>query len=466
VLIAFVTTCKNRTYHLRQTLPRNLDDNPDAIFVVLDYGSPDGLRDYVRSELAGYVERGTLVVYSHRDAPIFHMAHAKNMAARCAMREGADVLVTLDADNYAGYRADAYLAHKFGVIPNLSFLCPDVRAIPPVGQRYNGGNPTWLGRGFMGRLAMRTNDFVKLGGYNETYDTWRGEDIDLLARARRLGLVEDSIDSAYLNAISHDSAVRFSEYPHAQQYENDDVYSRVRLSYDTVVNYGNFGCGTVYRNFVEEPIRLAPIPTRVFGVGMQRTGTSSLCEALRILGHDSAHWESGEWARAVWQEMNMWGRSRTLERFYAACDNPIPLVYRWLDEAYPNSKFVLTVRDEGDWVRSVERLWSHETNPRRWTWDSDGFSHRVHSMIYGQPTFDRDAFLERYRQHNAEVMSYFRGRPRDLLVMDMTSHLRSRWPELCGLLGVDRIPDVPYPSENGTDATSGKLPAYNALGLT
>lgn len=459
--IAFVTTCKNRTYHLRQTLPRNLADNPDALFVVLDYGSPDGLREYLRSELAGYIEHGQLVVYSHRDTPTFHMAHAKNMAHRCAIREGADILVTLDADNFVGLRADAYFTHKFDVIPNLSYLCPDVKTMLPVGHRYNSDNPKWLGRGFMGRLAIRANDFLKLGGYNEAFDTWRGEDVDLLARLRRLRLVESAIDSAYLNAIAHDSSVRFSEWPSAQKYENEKIYVTANRAGDTVVNYGDFGCGRVFRNDEEDPIMLWPMPTRVFGVGFQRTGTSSLYDAFCTLGFDSAHWESGEWARTVWQEMNRWDRSATLERSYAVCDNPIPLIYEKLDAAYPGSKFVLTVRDEDDWLQSVERLWSYEHNPCRWTWDSDGFSHKVHSMIYGQPAFDADAFLARYRRHNAEVVEHFSNRSDDLLVMDMSNG--AGWPKLCGFLGIDQIPNTPYPHENGTDASSGKLPPYNVL---
>lgn len=44
--IAFCTTCKGRSYHLRQTLPQNLAANadyPTVKFIILDYEDQDGL---------------------------------------------------------------------------------------------------------------------------------------------------------------------------------------------------------------------------------------------------------------------------------------------------------------------------------------------------------------------------------------------------------------------------------------
>jgi hypothetical protein len=268
-----------------------------------------------------------------------------------------------------------------------------------------------LGRGFAGRLAIRANDFLKVGGYHECFETWRGEDIDIIARLDRLKLKRGSIDSVFLNAIAHSTAVRFREYPEAEKYENEQIFTVSENAVDTVVNAGKFGCGVVYRNFdLSAPVSFAPIPTRVFGIGMQKTGTTSLHEAFQMLGFDSGHWKSAEWARTIWWEMNKWGRSRTAELDNALSDNPIPLLYEKLDKAYPGSKFILTVRDEDEWIRSMENFWTYEGNPRRWTWDVDGFSHKMHGIIYGQVEFDEEIFRERYRKHNAEVESYFKGR--------------------------------------------------------
>lgn len=446
--IVFATTCKGRTEHLRQTLPKNLSDNPNSKFVVLDYNDQEGLLDYLATEHRSDIEVGRLVVYSCLDSPVFRMGHAKNMAHRCALLEGADILVTLDADNIAGLGFETYIQHKFAVEPNLSFITPDFASLPKPGHRFQEGNPLLLGRGFAGRLAIRAQDFIKIGGYDQGFETWRGEDMDIIERLKRVGLKQQFIDRSYLHAISHGAGVRFKEYPDAQRYETTDVFVAAKHAMNTVVNYGDIGCGTVYRNFdLAQEVELKPLPTRVFGIGFQRTATTSLARAFEILGYDSAHWKSGDWALAIWQEMNRWGRSATLEADYALCDNPIPLLYEKLDKAYPGSKFVLTIRDEADWLRSVEDLWSYDKNPQRWTWDGDRFSHKVHGITYGRTDFDADTFLARYRQHNAGVRTYFANRPNDLLVMDMSHD--AGWSELCPFLGQPAI-DKPFPRRHQT----------------
>ena len=84
--IVFATTCKNRGAHLALTLPKNMADNPHSTFVVLDYGSDEDL-----SAIFEPLRCDRLRVYRH-EAEHFRMAHAKNMAHRLALLEGADVI--------------------------------------------------------------------------------------------------------------------------------------------------------------------------------------------------------------------------------------------------------------------------------------------------------------------------------------------------------------------------------------
>jgi len=294
-------------------------------------------------------------------------------------------------------------------------------------------------RGYAGRLAVRSQEFIKAGGYNETYDVWRGEDIDFNFRAIRLGYHMRYIDKRFLETIPHSSAVRFKEYPHARQYEFPDAWKIPTWETDTVVNYGRFGLGVATRNFDTTPIDLTPVPTRIFGIGLHKTATTSLHSAFRILGYDSLHWGQGE-APKIWEEMNVSNRSKTLERWYAACDLPIPLLYKQLDKAYPGSKFILTIRDETKWLRSVERLWDPKYNPTRWQWDVWPISNKLHYALYGRKDFDSLTMLQRYRQHNAEVQEYFKDRPNDLLVLHVEEGIG--WESLCPFL------DIPFPVSN------------------
>lgn len=433
--IVFATTCKQRTQHLQKTLPKNLADNSSSKskFVLLDYGSQDHLLPYLKGNHQDAIASGKLVVYSFIQPGPFHMAHAKNMAHRLAILEGADIIVNLDADNFTGPDFDTYIARQFE---------PNQRIFLWSGMVKGQGKKL---RGTSGRIVVTTNAFLKAGGYDEKYDTWAPDDKDFNARLQKLDYTPQIIDRQYLEAVPHKDGLRFEQYPHARPAEDSGDEPELAASDGAVVNYGNFGCGTVIKNFDSPPIELKPLPTRIFGIGMHKTATSSLHQALKMMQFDSGHWESGRWARAIWNEMNTLGRSRTLEKHYALSDLPITILYKKLDAAYPGSKFILTIRSDFEWLQSMENHWSYVRNPFRWEWDVYPFSNVLHKHIYGRTDFDATTMLKRYRQHNAEVRSYFKHRPQDLLVLDMSKN--HGWSELCQFLNRP-IPAVPYPTAN------------------
>lgn len=432
-MIVFCTTCKGRTQHIRETLPKNLADNAgyvDCKFVLLDYGSPDDLLSYCLHFHARELASGRLVIYRFPEQKTFKMAHAKNMAHRMGIREGGDILVNLDADNYTGPGFAAYVAEKFRENSNV-FLWAD--RSQPVEVRFP--------KGCNGRIVVSKHAFLNAGGYDEKFVAWGPDDKDFHFRLRRLGYEPLKIGRHHLDVVLHNDKMRFKDYPKAAVCKNSDDLTPLNGDDVGVVNFGNFGCGVVYRNFDTAPITLAPLPTRIFGIGMHKTATTSLHHALQILGYNSAHWKSAHWAKAIWREMNELGRSLTLERNYALCDLPITLLYKQLDRAYPGSKFILTVRNPHDWLATVEKHWDYTLNPFRAAWDSDPFTHRIHKILYGRETFSPKIMLTRYVRHNAEVKEYFADRPEDLLVMDMDF---AGWPELCDFLG-DFHPRIPYP---------------------
>lgn len=429
--IVFCTTCKNRAFHLAQTLPKNMAGNPRSTFVVLDYGSEDDL-----SAVLEPLKSERLLVYRYPVVGPFHMAHAKNMAHRLGTLEGADVLVNLDADNYLqnGFESfvEGFMAAKG---PTDMFLWSGL--VKGKGKKF---------RGTSGRIAVTPAAFLKAGGYDEKFDTWAPDDKDFNVRLCHLGYQPVEISRHYLEAIPHGDGIRFKEYPHVRELAVDEDVNLSPLT-TAVANFGKIGCGEVFRPDGSS-VRLDPIPTRIFGIGMHKTATTSLHAALQILGYESAHWKSGAWAKHVWEEMHAAGISRTLEKFYTASDLPIPIFFKELDRAYPGSKFILTVRDEIDWLRSVRAHFSIQ-NPFRWEWDVYPFTNTIHREIYGRTDFDALTFLERYRRHNAEVIEYFRTRPDDLLVMR-----EHTWTALCEFLQKP-LPNVDYPRKFVTAKLNG-----------
>ena len=49
MLLSFCITCKNRLHQISKTLPQNLKDNKnkDIEFILVDFSSKDGLKEYV-----------------------------------------------------------------------------------------------------------------------------------------------------------------------------------------------------------------------------------------------------------------------------------------------------------------------------------------------------------------------------------------------------------------------------------
>jgi Sulfotransferase domain/N-terminal domain of galactosyltransferase len=435
--IVFCTTVKNRAQHLCETLPQNLADNPKSKFVVLDYNTDDNLFEYVFTEHMGDIESGRLVVYSCLTEPKFRMAHAKNMAHRLGIREGGDILVNQDADNLTGPGFEDFITEAFGRSRDI-FLWANVTH----GVHLKSG--TRVVRGLSGRLVVTKQAFFKTGGYDEKFNGWSPDDKDFNLRLRMLGYEAVEIEAPYLLGVPHNEKIRFKEYPHLQDASEDYFAAVNKVTVDrAIVNRGDFGCGTVYRNGdFTRPIHLDRLPTKIFGIGMHKTATTSLHHALEILGYESWHWTSAHAAKAIWQQMNNEGYSSILDRYHAACDLPIPRLYRQLDDAYPGSKFILTLRDEQSWLDAVRRHFDPDKNPWRRGWDDDPFSNRIHELIYRRTDFDADVFLARYRRHNQEVRDYFRHRPEDLFVMHMKHN--PGWADLCGFLNIS-VPDVPYP---------------------
>src|SRR5277367_4884887 len=144
------------------------------------------------------------MVYSFPDAGPFKMAHAKNMAHRLGILEGADILVNLDADNFTGWGFAEYIAAAFESYYNQK------QDVFMWAKMIKGQLP----RGINGRIAVSKDAFLKVGGYDEQFHTWSPDDKDFNLRLRRLGYKPVEIDPSYLNAIRHNDKIRFKEYEH------------------------------------------------------------------------------------------------------------------------------------------------------------------------------------------------------------------------------------------------------------
>lgn len=171
---------------------------------------------------------------------------------------------------------------------------------------------------------------------------------------------------------------------------------------------------------------------KIFCIGFHKTGTTSLAFALRILGFRVTG-PNGVNDPDI--ANNVYSMAESLVSEYDAFqDNPWPIIYKEMDQKYPNCKFILTIRSSESWIRSSVRHFGHRETPmRKW--------------IYGVgcPAGNEEIYLKRFNNHYKEVPDYFKHRPNDLLLLDLAKG--DGWDLLCPFLETD-IPKMPFPHAN------------------
>ena len=178
---------------------------------------------------------------------------------------------------------------------------------------------------------------------------------------------------------------------------------------------------------------------KVFGIGFHKTGTKTLAAALRTLGYRVTGPNGVKDPDIANNALEMC--FSLVGQFDAFQDNPWPVMYKTLDRAYPQSKFVLTVRPTDEWIASVVDYFGRKETPmRKWIYGA------------GSPLGNEQAYIDTYERHTAEVLDHFRARPGSLLMLRVTEG--DTWATLCSFLG-KAIPAVDFPHENKRTAGSG-----------
>ena len=182
---------------------------------------------------------------------------------------------------------------------------------------------------------------------------------------------------------------------------------------------------------------------KIFCLGLSRTGTTSLGNALESLGIRRLTW-SRETSMPLLESVARGELAPVFEvadRYDALEDLPWPLIYPQLDARYPDALFVLTVRkDEEEWARSIEL---HTLGKSRARFEA-------FRIVFGRHLYQDDpaAFVARYRAHNDEVRRYFAEKyPGGGKLLEMCLERGDGWEKLCAFLGVS-VPATPFPHVN------------------
>jgi hypothetical protein len=181
---------------------------------------------------------------------------------------------------------------------------------------------------------------------------------------------------------------------------------------------------------------------KIFCIGLNKTGTISLHQALTTLGFSSLHWGGAASRQAVERAIR---EDKPLLEYLGDYDaysdiQRLSVNFDVLDEQYPGSRFILTTRPIDEWIDSRRR---HVLRNRE----------RKEQGAY-EGTFleiETDRWRDQFLEHHDRIESYFRGRD-DLLVMHVTQG--EGYEVLCPFLGVPTRSEVFPWSHKNTSITS------------
>lgn len=204
---------------------------------------------------------------------------------------------------------------------------------------------------------------------------------------------------------------------------------------------------------------------KVFCIGMWKTGTTSVEAALKEFGFKLGHQRTGEILSEDWA-------TKRIDRILKYCksadafqDSPFPLkgLFKELDKAFPNSKFILTVRDdENQWFNSLikfhaKRFSSDKANPptemdlKNADYIYPGWALDMKKAFWNYPNvklYDEDYYKKQYIDHNQDVVNYFKGRENDLLVLNVAEE--KSYQKLAAFLNIEVSDKAKFPWLNKT----------------
>lgn len=179
---------------------------------------------------------------------------------------------------------------------------------------------------------------------------------------------------------------------------------------------------------------------KIFDIGWHRTATKSMCEAMSILGFSAKHNPMDILKSDTLAE------SEALKLYDFLADFPIPIYFKEIDVAFPNSKFIFVKRDTESWLKSCKQLFQfREKN----VWPKE--VNKLHMKVYGTEFFIKEDMEKAYQSHNESVCEYFKDRENFLeFPLFEIPESQDKWKLLCEF--VDRpIPDVPFPWSHKTN---------------
>jgi hypothetical protein len=244
--LSFCITCMNRIHQIKQTLRKNLNDNINSKykieFILVDFGSTDGLKEYVLENFKDELDSEYLKFYYTDELKYWHSPIAKNTSH---LLGNGKYLVNLDCDNFTGINGANFLIDHYKNKGDNIII-------------HQSSNI--FGSGTMGRISMTKENFLKIGGYNQSLFPMSHQDGDIVNRAilnglKYFNLKNKDFNEAIINDKKESLENCYGNYKYQTMMKLNMAYSNFSLkSGELIANnyFKNFQLGVLvnlYRIF-------------------------------------------------------------------------------------------------------------------------------------------------------------------------------------------------------------------------
>tara|TARA_R110000803_G_scaffold102782_2_gene170915 strand:+ start:262 stop:879 length:618 start_codon:yes stop_codon:yes gene_type:complete len=192
--------------------------------------------------------------------------------------------------------------------------------------------------------------------------------------------------------------------------------------------------------------------SKVFCIGRNKTGTTTLEKSLQELGYNMGSQVQGEKLIREWSNNNFAPIIELAKSADAFQDVPFSydFTYKYLDTSFPNSKFILSIRDTPEeWYNSLVRFHSKLISNKPLTYNNllkvtglvwEGWLVEAMISLYNtskEDLYNKEVLINHYINYNKEIIEYFKDRPNDLLVINLKEE--GSYLNFCKFLGKNPI---------------------------
>lgn len=182
-MVSLCISCCDRQWQIEKTLAENLSVlGPEDEIVLVNYGSRDGLTDWIWSNFQDAIQENALRYFDVKSRCSWSSPKAKNLSHRLAQ---TSYVFNLDADNFV-------------TVNDMNHIRKSAQQEACI-QQWTAN----LDDGSFGRIGLPKNLFFEIGGYDESFLPMSFQDTDLIIRLEKAGYHIDRSHRAEKLAIQN-----------------------------------------------------------------------------------------------------------------------------------------------------------------------------------------------------------------------------------------------------------------------